>query len=373
MSASNVATLHTRNTIAGAAAPGASSVILTRGTDVRLEPIHWLWKGWLARGKLHLLAGMPGQGKTTLTLAFAAAVTTGGRWPDGTRCATGNVLIYSNEDDLSDTLAPRLTAAGADMSRVFFVTGTRAAGGEAQPFEPARDMPLLQAVAAQIEGGIDLLIVDPVVSVLTGDSHKNAETRRALQPLVDLAASAKCALVGITHLSKGGQGGDPTLRVLGSIAFTALARLVMLAAKSTSDEGDATRVLVRSKSNIGRDGGGFEYRMEQQQVAADICVTRIDWGKALEGTAGELLEDPDADDGAAELPRMIRDELADGGWYPAAAVSATLRAAGYTPKQIRSARKKAGVLVQKGGYEKGWYWKLAGAPGDSHPPEGALS
>ena len=92
-------------------------VILTCGTELTPEPIRWLWPGWLALGKLHILAGAPGQGKTTLATTMMATVTIGGRWPDGTRCEAGNVLIWSGEDDPADTLLPRLMAAGADLSR----------------------------------------------------------------------------------------------------------------------------------------------------------------------------------------------------------------------------------------------------------------
>ena len=96
-------------------------VILTCGTDLTPEPYRWLWQYWLAMGKLHILAGAPGQGKTTIALAMAATITIGGRWPDGSRCAPGNVLIWSGEDDPADTLVPRLMAAGADRARCYFI------------------------------------------------------------------------------------------------------------------------------------------------------------------------------------------------------------------------------------------------------------
>lgn len=83
-------------------------VMLTCGADLTPEPISWLWPGWLAQGKLHILAGAPGQGKTTIAQSFAATITTGGRWPDGQWCKPGNVLIWSGEDDPADTLLPRL-------------------------------------------------------------------------------------------------------------------------------------------------------------------------------------------------------------------------------------------------------------------------
>ena len=156
-----------------------NGVVLTCGSELTPEPVQWLWPNWLALGKLHILAGAPGQGKTTIAMAMAATVTIGGRWPDGTRCEAGNVLIWSGEDDPADTLLPRILAAGGDRSKVFFISGSQIAG-EVEPFDPARDMGYLLAAVEQI-GGIKMLIVDPVVSAVTGDSHKNTEVRRALQ------------------------------------------------------------------------------------------------------------------------------------------------------------------------------------------------
>lgn len=169
------------------------SVKLVQGSTIKPESIRWLWPGWLARGKLHVLGGAPGTGKTTTALAFAATVSTGGLWPDGTRSTIGNVVIWSGEDDPADTLAPRLIAAGADMTRCFFV-GDVLDGGKERSFDPAKDIaPLVDAI--RNAGGAALLIVDPIVSAVAGDSHKNTEVRRSLQPLVDLAVSVSAALI----------------------------------------------------------------------------------------------------------------------------------------------------------------------------------
>ncbi|MEW8615742.1 MAG: AAA family ATPase, partial [Candidatus Thiodiazotropha sp.] len=98
------------------------SVRLIQGDTITPEPIQWLWDGWLAAGKMHILAGVPGTGKTTISLGLAATITTSGRWPDGSRAEKGDVLIWSGEDDPQDTLIPRLHACGADLSRVHFVS-----------------------------------------------------------------------------------------------------------------------------------------------------------------------------------------------------------------------------------------------------------
>ena len=335
-------------------------VILVNGASLTPEPISWLWQYWLARGKVQVLAGPPGQGKTTIAMACAATVTIGGRWPDGSRCAIGNVLVWSGEDDPADTLLPRLMAMGADRDKIFFVDATRI-GGQELTFDPARDMRPLERAIDQI-GGISLLIVDPIVSAVTGDSHKNTEVRRALQPLVDLASRTNCAVLGISHFSKGGQGQDPTQRVVGSVAFGAVARLVMVAAKVKSDDGNEKRILARSKSNIGPDGGGFEYSIAQSEPIPGIQASYILWGAAVSGTATELLSDPDVadDDGSDsdDAVDLLRAELKGSYLVSSEAASKPLKDAGFSKKQIWSASKKLHVIRKKDGMTGGWLWRL---------------
>jgi putative DNA primase/helicase len=342
----------------GAEEPAADGVVLLSGADLIPQPVSWLWRDWLALGKLHILAGAPGQGKTTLALAMAATVTVGGHWPDGSHCDRGNVVVWSGEDDPADTLLPRLIAAGADKRRVHFISGTRI-NGELRPFDPSTDMNQLAARASRI-GGVRLVIVDPVVSAVVGDSHKNTEVRRALQPLVDLAASIGAALVGISHFSKGGQGQDPALRVVGSIAFSAVARVVLVAAKVLGNEGQERRILARGKSNIGPDDGAFEYSIAQVEALPGIQASRIEWGGAVQGSARELLREPETGgDGANALEasaEFLLELLADG-MVPAKTVEAEAKAAGLAWRTVRRASDTLRVRKKKG-MENRWYWSL---------------
>lgn len=336
-------------------------VELTCGSDLTPTPVSWLWQYWLALGKLHILAGAPGQGKTTIAAgAFAATVSSGGRWPDGSRCEAGNVLIWSGEDDPADTLLPRLLAAGADRSRVFFVKGTRI-NGDLLPFDPARDTADILGAVEKI-GGISLLIVDPVVSAVAGDSHKNTEVRRALQPLVDLAATCQCAVLGISHFSKGGAGQDPTQRVVGSIAFSAVARVVLVAAKVKSDDGTDRRILARSKSNVGPDGGGFEYTIEQTEPLPGIEASYIAWGQSVAGSARELLAEPDqsedsaGDKSAQEAAEVFLFELLAAGPTPTKTVETEAKGAGIAWRTVRRASETLGVKKRKS--LDAWYWSI---------------
>ena len=206
---------------------------------------------------------------------------------------------------------------------------------------------------------------------MTGDSHKNTETRRGLQPLVDLAAECRCALIGITHFQKGGQGTDPSMRVIGSVAFTALARVVMVAAKVQSEDDKPLRVLARAKSNIGPDDGGFEYHLEQTEIQTDVFASHVAWGNAVEGSARELLTDPDDDAGndANDAATILQAELVSDCWTPADAAKKAVTRQGFTAKQVWSASKKLGVIRKKGGMTAGWYWRLPGGVDPELPAE----
>lgn len=338
-------------------------VTLRRAADIQCVPIRWLWPGYIARGKLHILAGAPGTGKTTIALALAAAVSSGGRWPGGTLAPVGNVLIWSGEDDPADTLAPRLRAAGANLSRIFFIDDTRD-GGDLRAFDPATDLAALEIEAERI-GDVSLLIADPVVSAVAGDSHKNTEVRRALQPMVNLASRLGCAVLGISHFSKGTAGRDPTERVTGSIAFGALARVVLVTAKRSDDGAGPGRLLARAKSNIGPDGGGFGYALEQVDTDG-IQASRVTWGAALDGSARELLdeiEEHGPDGGREDAADWLRDML-DNGPVPVKSLQSEARAAGISWRTVERAKSDTGVNATRassgnsgGGF---WSWHLPG-------------
>jgi len=340
----------------------ATYVRLLSGGDIKPEPITWLWHEWLAAGKLHILAGAPGTGKTTIALAFAAAITTGGRWPDGSQAEMGDVVIWSGEDDPKDTLIPRLLACGADVSRVHFIDVVKDEDGE-RSFNPAHDTIILREAINRLDRPISLLIVDPVVSAVAGDSHKNAEVRRALQPIVDLSQSLRCVALGISHFSKGTAGRDPVDRVTGSLAFGALARVVMAAAKLQESEGGG-RILARAKSNIGPDSGGFYYDLEQKELEQypGLHATQLLWGEAIEGTARDLLaraetvNEPE-EHSALEEAKEFLDELLSNGAVSVKHIKKESNDAGHSWITIRRAKEMLKIVSTKEGFEKGWKWE----------------
>jgi hypothetical protein len=331
-------------------------VQIVDATSVRPVPIRWLWPGWLARGKLHVIAGAPGTGKTTIALNLAACVSAGRAFPNGAKPAAGHVVIWSGEDGFDDTLRPRLAAAGADLARVHFV-GDVQQDGKAAPFDPARHVPALACALAGLDN-VAMIVVDPLVSAVSGDSHKNAEVRRGLAPLVDLATKLDAALLGITHYSKGTQGREPLERVSGSLAFGALARLVFgtVRQKTEGDETERRYMLLRVKSNIGPDGGGFGYTIGQCEAETGIEASRIEWGAAIEGNARDLLGEAEAntasDPAASDAAKFLREVLADGP-KPVSEIKRLAAEEGHAWRTVGRARQRAGVAFDRKGSGQG--------------------
>jgi putative DNA primase/helicase len=371
----NIRDLHTRiDRIAATSIDQPMAGIVCAAT-IRPEPINWLWDGWIAAGKLHILAGAPGTGKTTVALALAATISCEGKWPDGARAKSGQILIWSSEDDCKDTLVPRLIAMGADLSKVHFIH-TANDGDGIRAFDPATDIGQLRATIRHLGISPDLLIVDPIVSAVAGDSHKGSETRRSLQPLVDLGVAEGCAVLGISHFSKGTAGRDVIERVTGSLAFGALARLVFAAAKMPDDQGGG-RFIARAKSNLGPDGGGYRYEIQQNPLTSypEISASTLLWGEAIEGTARDILaqaevsEDLDTKSQTDEAQDWLRDLLMDA---PVKATDAIKKAnaAGISQKSLRAARERLCVKPRKQAYSGGWVWSLPHAQ-DAQPSQGA--
>lgn len=329
------------------------TVDLIPASDIQTRSIAWIWDGWLARGKTHLLAGDAGTGKTTLAMKMAATVSMGGEWPDGSIAPTGNVLVWSGEDDPEDTLVPRLHAAGADLDRIFVVGETRR-GHTARAFDPSTDMALLMARAAEI-GDVTLVVIDPVIALITGDGHKSSDVRRGLQPLVDLASLLRCAVVGISHFSKGGAGTDPLLRVTGSVAFGAVVRVVMVAAKKRGEE---QRVLARAKSNIGPDDGGWAYRIDVLETPCPVSIAV--WGEQLIGDAAELVDGPSSGESVADQAQDWLEQLLASGPVLATDVRAAANARGYSWRSLERAKATLGVRSRKDGADGAWRWSLPG-------------
>lgn len=343
------------------------SVGLICASDITPEPISWLWAGWLAAGKFHLLAGEPGTGKTTVAMEIAATISSGSLWPDGSRVVPGHIVIWSGEDDYKDTLVPRLKKAGANTDRIHFINDTMTDKREKRCFDPAQDLTLLQQTLKNIND-VRLLIIDPIVSVVTGDSHKNAEVRRDLQPLVDLAMERGCAVLGITHFAKGTIGRSPVERVIGSLAFAALARIVLIAVKHKKQQEDnrTVRVLMRAKSNIGEDHGGFEFEFKQGELPdyPEIFSSYIVWGNPVVGSAADVLAEAvaanDSKNSALSSAKDFLLEFLSHGAVLVEQIRSAANAHGHSENTINKAKRALNIKSHKepGNFVSKWYWKL---------------
>lgn len=354
---------HWLNNAARAAdfSPYGHRVDLVPAAAIIPEPIHWLWYGWLAKGKMHIIAGAPGTGKTTWALTMAAITsngTIGGQsWPDGTYAPIGNVIVWSGEDGVEDVIVPRLIAAGANMDRVFIIRGTQE-HGRSRAFDFQTDLPGLIDEIVKI-GSVSLIIVDSIVQAVSGNSHKNAEVRRSLEPLVNLAEQHGCAILGVAHLNKGSKGKPPTDRVNGSVAFVAVSRLVMCTAKiqaSSSPEVPDSYVLVRVKSNLGPDDGGFEYGIEATEFqvgAATIQTSRIGSDYlALQGSGKDLLHwaetgDMPLDTSAVAQAAAFLQHILSNGEVPYPEIERLALEAGISRASLKRAKALLGIKSRK--------------------------
>lgn len=342
--------------------------------DVQPEQVSWLWEGRIPAGKITVLDGDPGVGKSTLAIALAATISGGGDWFDGTRAPQGTVLLLSGEDGLADTVRPRLDAAGADPTRVIALDGVphRTEDGEVI----VRDAHLGDITAlrqAITDHGVSLMIVDVLMAFLpTGvDSHKDQDVRVVLRRLKTLAEETGVAILLLRHLTKGSAGGSAMYRGGGSIGITGAARMAYLVAK---DPDDPARVIVApTKSNVAQLPTAVAYRL----VDAGNGAARVEWLGETDHTADDLTArsgTADAEERDA-LSEFLRDYVRASGGAASAKQATAAAAEAFGPlgkATLKRARDRAGITTRKNGMSSGWVWCLDGiAEGSAEGSEGS--
>ncbi len=343
-------------------------VVYRRMADIEPVPIRWLWPERIAKGKVTMLAGHPGLGKSQTMISMAAIVTTGGTWPvDRAPCERGSVIILSAEDDAADTIRPRLKAAGADPERVYILDAVRETGRDGtvrqRPFDLTLDIDRLRELALKI-GDVAMIGIDPITAYLgCTDAHRNAEVRAVLAPLAAMAAEIGAAIVCVSHLNKAG-GTDAMLRVMGSLGFVAAARAAYLVARDPEDE--TRRLFLSIKNNLAEDRGGLAFRVQARDLGDGIATSCVEWdADPVMMTADAALAPAGDLEGQTELEGarvFLRDLLSDGP-VPSKQVRADADGAGYAWATIRRAGKALGVeAIKEGGHFGGgrqqWVWRL---------------
>jgi len=314
--------------------------------SVEVEEVKWLWKPYIPIGKLTLLQGDPGQGKTYLAVNIAAIVSRGGSFPEGesfNKCEPGNVVYQTAEDGLADTLKPRLVQAQADCSRIFVID------------ESEQTLSLLDERIEKTMQDLKpkLFVIDPLQAYLGGniDMHRANEVRPVLARLGRLAEKYNCAVIIIMHLSKASQNRH-LYRGLGSIDLPAAARSVLLVGSNVNNPQERGIVHIKSSLAPLGDTVGFEIHPEY-----GFC-----WKGKSELTADDILgafrsdsETNALEDAKDFLKTMLQEEqLTAKEVYKMAEVS------GFSKRTIDRAKADLKIRSVKIGYGPSgrWIWKL---------------
>ena len=337
---------------------------LTRLSDVTPERLRWLWSGRFPEGKLVVIDGDPSVGKSTLAVDFAARISTGTAWPDGSECPTADVLILSAEDGLADTIRPRLDAAGGDPSRVHALTALRYEDDRGAIRERSVSLADVDVIGAAIRAhGVRLVIVDVLMAYMPSgvDSHRDQDVRTVLAKLCALAESNNCCVLLLRHLNKTG-GGNPLYRGGGSIGIVGAARAGFVAAPDPDDE--SRRVLACMKSNLAAMPPSLVYEL----VTADNGVARVEWHGQTNATASALLAIPGGEDRTERdaAREWLLEYLAEqGGESKAGDVIKAAKADGIAERTLRRATKRAGVTIERRGFGEGSVWSSRPQSGQS--------
>jgi hypothetical protein len=336
----------------------ARRLISHRASDLKPERLVWVWPGRIPEGKLVLLGGP----------------------------LRGDVIFMSAEDGIRDTIVPRLIAAGADTSRVHIVAAaTKPDGTGRKTFSLKTDVDLLEAKAKEI-GIVRLIIVDPISAYMGGaDGNGNVETREVLEPLAEMADRLRIAVVAVTHLNKGGAGGQSALnRFAGSIAFVAAARAAFAVIEDSEDS--ERRLLLQAKNNLGAPCNGLAFRLEQRIIQDGILSSNvmfendhvsqsIDEALTASESRGAAAGGQTSKDDAAEF---LSDVLAHGPRdvleVESLARAATLLGTDKPLRQnkaFREARKQLGVIASREGFGAGAKYVLS-LPGTSCAPKNTM-
>ena len=335
------------------------TLILHPLSTIEPESVRWLWPGYLPAGKLSILEGDPGTGKSLVSLDIAARVSNGGPMPDGASCEGGHVILMNAEDGLADTVVQRLIAAGANRERITALTAVVEPNGE-RLLDIGKDIPQLEVAINQ--SGAKLIVLDPLNSYFPAkvNTWNDHHIRQVLSPLAAMAERTGVAILVIRHLNKM-LGNNPIYRGGGSIGIIAAARAGFLVAALPKNPN--VKVFAAVKFNLGPLPPSLSFELLQSENG----TSHVEWMGTVGFTAADLTQAQAAppktgqQDAAAEF---LVDLLQDGP-KPAAEVDEAAKAHGISHTTLMRAKKDLGVKPTKVGFGAAgqWVWSL-GTPAD---------
>jgi hypothetical protein len=308
---------------------------------------------------------LPDKGNGQIAAFLAAAATAGIPLPLGEGITpVGNVIWFNAEDDVKDTIVPRLVAAGADLSKVHIVNSARVEGRD-QMFNLITDLALLHRKIQNI-GNVVLVIIDPMSAYLgikKIDSHRTSDVRGILSPLKELTEELHLVTLGIAHFNKKDDVKSALLRVSDSIAWVAAPRHVYAVLDDPEDNN--CRLFVRAKNNIGKPDKALKYGFGAKKVGYDnklekeIWAPYVEWMAHVDIAANDAMAAADGNSGFAkrEAKEFLAERLAAG---PASADDLVAEAEqnGITKRTLYRAKKELQVRSRRhGGTHGGWTWE----------------
>lgn len=351
---------------------------LVRLSDVHPQEIGWLWPGWIPRRMMTILGGYGGDGKSTVVSSLIGAWTGGGRLPDGTPAPETNVLMLAAEDDVAQAIRPRLDLHGADNDRVLVLRGSKAEDGSPRWLDLRRDIAMMEGVVRSHE--IGLVVIDPLSAYLpNADRNSEGDVRDTLQPLLGLMERTGVAVVGIMHIGKSGDGRRAAQRLLGSTAFTALARSVIMLADLPDDQqpddvesGGKQKVLQVVKSNYAIAPPPQAFRRPLNGPIAWLGASGMTIEECFTGASQPRKSAEEGRSAGQEAEHLLRETLKWGS-QKATDVMTEAKENGITEITLRRAKRALGIETFKTGKTGPWFWKLPGtvpeAEGDHSPTD----
>lgn len=331
---------------------GSPASVVVRVDTIAAQSVRWLWPGRIPFGKVTVLDGDPGLGKSVVTLDIAARLSRGAGMPDGARvdlAGPQGVVLLTAEDDIADTVRPRLETAGADLERIAALVRLRDEQGERLP--TLADLDSVGRAIRTVDAA--LVIIDPLMAYLPDerDAHRDHDIRRALAPVVALAARTGVAMIVVRHLNKSSAGLNPVYRGGGSIGIIGAARSGLLVAPDPDAPDSGRRILAVTKSNLSAPVPALAYRIEAPEGVAHVV-----WEGFTAHTAAALLalpELPAERTALDEATEFLTEILAQGAALSATEVKAAARQAGIAERTLDRARHRAGVVARREGFGPG--------------------